>query len=143
MKEKFMPAKDFYHDIVRGALEQEGWIITSDPYYFSVGEVDFFIDLGAEQLIAAERGVDKIAIEIKGFAESSPVHAFHEAVGKYINYRAALEENESDRVLYLAIPKLSYENFFQRPFVQKMIQLEKIKLIVYEPEKKAIIKWIQ
>lgn len=137
-----MPAKDFFHDIVREALEKDGWVITSDPYYFSMGEVDFFIDLGAEQLIAAERGIDKIAIEIKGFSQPSPVNAFHEAMGKYINYRAALEENENDRVLYLAIPKLSYDDFFQRPFVQKMILLEKLKLIVYEPEKKVIVKWI-
>jgi hypothetical protein len=123
-------------------LEQEGWRITADPYYFSVGEVNFFIDLGAEQLLAAERGPDKIAIEIKGFSQASLVHAFHEAIGKYVNYRAALEENEQDRVLYLAIPQLVYEDFFQRPFVQKMILLENLKLIVYEPETKAITSWI-
>jgi hypothetical protein len=138
-----MPAKDFYHDIVKEALIKDGWTITSDPYYFSVGEVDFFIDLGAEQLIAAEKGVEKIAVEIKGFAQASPVNAFHEAMGKFINYRAALEENENDRVLYLAIPQLAYESFFQRPFVQRMIEREKLKLIIYTPETKGIWKWIQ
>ncbi|MFN0034474.1 MAG: element excision factor XisH family protein [Saprospiraceae bacterium] len=24
-------AKDFFHDLVRGLLEQEGWTITDDP----------------------------------------------------------------------------------------------------------------
>lgn len=138
-----MPAKDFYHDVVKEALIKDGWTITSDPYYFSVGEVDFFIDLGAEQLIAAEKGIDKIAVEIKGFSQASPVNAFHEAMGKFINYRAALEENEADRILYLAIPQLAYESFFQRPFVQKMIEKEQLKLIIYEPSTKGIKKWIQ
>lgn len=136
-----MPAKDFYHDVVRSALEKDGWTITDDPYYFSVGEVDFFIDLGAEQLIAAEKGVEKIAVEIKGFSAPSPVQAFHEAMGKYINYRAALEEKEADRMLYLAVPLPIFENFFQRPFIQKMLHREELKLIIYDPETKNITKW--
>ncbi len=30
-------AKDIYHDLVKKALENEGWTITHDPYYLSVG----------------------------------------------------------------------------------------------------------
>ncbi|MCB0597214.1 MAG: hypothetical protein H6557_00795 [Lewinellaceae bacterium] len=71
----------------------------------------------------------------------SPVHAFHEAMGKYVNYRAALEEKEVDRVLYLAVPLLIFQNFFQRPFIQKMLHREKLKLIIYDPKTKNITKW--
>jgi hypothetical protein len=137
-----MPAKDLFHDAVRIALEKDGWEITNDPLYFTVGEVDFYIDLGAEQLIAAERGPEKIAVEIKSFSAPSLVNAFHEALGKFINYRAALKESDSERVLFLAIPKSIHEDFFQRPFIQKMIRLEEIKLLIYEPRSKTIVKWI-
>ena len=39
-----MAAKDSYHDLVRQALEDDGWTITDDPYSFSHGKVDFRID---------------------------------------------------------------------------------------------------
>ena len=57
-----MPAKDLYHDTVRIALEKEGWIITHDPYFVRLGKRRGFIDLGAE-MIGAERGIEKIAVE--------------------------------------------------------------------------------
>lgn len=62
-----MPAKDAFHELVRTALENEEWIITHDPYHIDLGFVDFYIDLGAERLIAATRNGEKIAVEIKTF----------------------------------------------------------------------------
>nr|WP_202965242.1 element excision factor XisH family protein [Phaeodactylibacter xiamenensis] len=41
-----MSTRDKYHDVVKQALEKEGWTITDDPYSFSYGKVDFRIDLG-------------------------------------------------------------------------------------------------
>jgi hypothetical protein len=40
--------KDRFHDVVRIALEKEGWKITADPYEINVDDVDFEIDLAAE-----------------------------------------------------------------------------------------------
>ncbi len=40
-------AKDRFHDIVRTALEKEGWKIRADPYEISVDDVDFEIDLAS------------------------------------------------------------------------------------------------
>ena len=59
-----MPAKDFYHDTVRHALEKDGWEITHDPYFMRIGRRKGYVDLGAE-MVAAERGTEKIAVEIK------------------------------------------------------------------------------
>ena len=113
-----MSAKDIYHDHVRKSLENAGWTITDDPYSFSVGKVDFRIDLGAEKLIAAEKGNQKIAVEIRNsFIKPSPVQDMHEAVGKYEIYSLALDFNEPDRELYLAVPKRAYDGFFQRPLL--------------------------
>ena len=108
-----MPAKDLFHQLVRTALEQEGWTITHDPYHIDLGFVDLYIDLGAERLIAAIKDNEKIAIEIKTFLSASTISEFHTAIGQFINYRIALEAEESDRILYLAIPSEVYKRFFQ------------------------------
>jgi hypothetical protein len=57
-----MPRKDFFHQVVRQALEKDGWIITADPLDLTIGEVELFADLGADRVIAADRGTDKIEI---------------------------------------------------------------------------------
>ena len=137
-----MPARDLFHDLVKTALEKEGWLVTHDPYHIDLGFVDFYIDLGAEKLLAAIKGNTKIAVEIKSFLASSTISNFHNAIGQFINYRIALEDNEPDRKLYLAIPLDIYKRFFQYPFIQKVLQRNQIPLIVYNPENKEIRQWI-
>ncbi len=41
-----MPARDFYHETVRKALEADGWVITHDPYFPRLGKRKGYIDLG-------------------------------------------------------------------------------------------------
>jgi hypothetical protein len=55
--------RDFYHQAARTALEKDGWLITDDPLDLTTGEVALFADLGAERVIGAERGNEKIAVE--------------------------------------------------------------------------------
>jgi len=72
-----MPAKDFYHDHVKSALEAEGWKITHDPFFIRVGRRKSFIDLGAENaVIGAEKEGVKIAVEIKSFLGASDIDEF-------------------------------------------------------------------
>ncbi len=137
-----MAAKDATHSIVKLALEKDGWTITHDPYYLKVGGVEFYIDLGAETMIAAERKNQKIAVEIKSFLGASSVSEFHTALGQFINYRYALEEKDPDRVLYLAVPSNIYDEFFSLKFIAKVIQQSSIKLIVYQEKKEIIVQWI-
>jgi len=107
-------AKDLFHNVVINALIKDGWQITNDPLFLKVGGVDFFIDLGAEKLIAAERDGQKIAVEIKSFINPSSTADFHLAIGQFINYRVALKVAEPDRRLILAIPDTAYNTFFQK-----------------------------
>lgn len=51
-----MPARDIFHKVVRPALEKAGWEITDDPLLIEYGKQDLYIDLGAQKLIAAEKG---------------------------------------------------------------------------------------
>ncbi len=137
-----MSAKDAFHEVVKKALQKDGWKITHDPLSVQVGTVEMYVDLGAEKLIAAEREGEKIAVEIKSFSErSSAISAFHTALGQFINYRAALKQTEPDRVLYLAVPIVAYKTFFQLEFPKMMIEENRVKMIMYDTKREVIAEW--
>jgi hypothetical protein len=50
-------ARDLIHQLVRLALEKDGWLVTQDPYAIKVGGFDMEIDLAAENLLVAEKGL--------------------------------------------------------------------------------------
>lgn len=104
-------ARDWFHYIVRSALEKDEWVITDDPLTIRYGGVDIQIDLGAEKLLAAEKGTEKIAVEIKNFVSASKISEFHTALGQFINYRTALRLEDPKRILYLAVPSAIYSDF--------------------------------
>lgn len=137
-----MSARDRFHELVRTALEKEGWVITHDPYHIDLGFVDFYIDLGAELLLAATKDEEKIAVEIKTFLAPSTISEFHTAIGQFINYRIALEDDDPERRLYLAVPLDVYKRFFRYPFIQTVIARNKIPLLVYDTQKQEIAEWI-
>lgn len=138
-----MARKDVFHEHVRKALEKEGWLITDDPYKIKVGGIYQEIDLGAEKLFAAERGTEKIAVEVKSFLDKSPLSDFHEALGQYSNYRRALRKKEPERVIFLAVPLPVYTTFFSKPFIKEAVVEEDLKLIVYSIIEETIAAWIQ
>jgi len=135
-------AKDLFHDAVRHGLEKNQWIVTDNPLELDWEEITVKIDLAVERLIAAERGNEKIAVEIKSFIGTSAISDFHTALGQFLNYRIMLEVNEPDRLLYLAVPFETYQTFFQSRFAQVAIERYKLKLIVYDPFKEEIVQWI-
>jgi hypothetical protein len=135
-------AKDLFHDAVRRGLEKDQWTVTDDPLELELEEITVKIDLGAERLIAAERGEEKIAVEIKSFIGTSAISDFHTALGQFLNYRIMLEVNEPDRLLYLAVPFETYQTFFQSRFAQMAIDRHQIKLIVYDPIIEEVVQWI-
>ncbi|MCB0840214.1 MAG: XisH family protein [Bacteroidetes bacterium] len=135
-------AKDIYHNQVKSALESEGWTITADPYYLKMQAIEYEVDLGAEKIIAASKDNHKIAIEIKSFLVQSPTYEMHKAIGQFQTYAFALRKQEPERILYLAVPIRIYEDFFVLPFIKELISFYNIKLIVFDPDNKKIVKWI-
>ncbi|NEQ35853.1 MAG: fatty-acid oxidation protein subunit alpha [Okeania sp. SIO3I5] len=136
-----MSAKDIFHDAVRSALEKDGWLVTHDPLFMRVGDVNFQIDLGAEKIIAAEKDNRKIAVEVKYFVGKSEVKEFHLTLGQILNYRSALRKIHPNRILYLAITFEVYDSFFRREFVQDVVAEHQLKLLIFEPNKEEIITW--
>jgi XisH protein len=138
-----MARKDLYHHLVRNALAKDGWKITHDPLIISAGKRKLKVDLGAEPIIAAERGDDKIAVEVKNFINLSQLHDFYEALGQFKFYWHALQKVEPERSLFLAISTDIYSEFFDDAFVQEVASLERLKIIVFNIEKESIVKWIK
>jgi len=137
-------AKDVFHQQVKNALIKDGWNITHDPLIIRISEaVKLQIDLAAESALAAERNSEKIAVEIKSFIGDSDISAFHTALGQYLNYCQALEEQQADRSVYLAIPVETYQDFFQLPFIQRSLKRYQVKLIIYNPQQEEIKQWIK
>ncbi|GCL41297.1 XisH family protein [Anabaena sp. FACHB-1250] len=136
-----MSARDLFHQAVVNALLKEQWLITHDPLEIQLEETKLKIDLGAERLIAADKGEEKIAIEIKSFASNSPVSDFHTALGQFLNYQIILEETQSERELYLAVPNDTYISFFQTRLAKIAVEKYNIKIIVYDPIAEVIVKW--
>lgn len=114
-------AKDIYHSTVRTALEKDGWIITDDPLTLKVGGRSAFVDLGAEKLFAAEKEDKRIAVEVKSFISSSLVKDLEQALGQYIMYSQVLEQQNFNRLLYLAIPQNVFLDFFSEELPQLMV----------------------
>lgn len=137
-----MSAKDIFHAVVRSALEKEGWIITDDPLYLKVDDDKLYVDLGAENtLLGAEKYGEKIAVEIKCFLGVSLINQFHEAMGQAWNYKVVLEEQQPDRVLYLAVPEDIYEEFFTRRLAKMSVSRMQLKLLVFNPLTEEIVSW--
>jgi len=135
-------AKDRFHDVVKTALEKEGWRITGDPYEINVDDVDFEIDLAAEELLAAEREGRKIAVEVKSFISPSNVSEFHTALGQFLNYRDALNQVEPDRQLYLAVREPVYTSFFRRRFIVAAVERYQLRLVIYDVQQEVITQWL-
>ncbi len=138
-------AKDIYHNLVKQALENEGWTITHDPFYLPLGlggkKVE--ADLGAEKFIAAEKNLEKILVEIKSFITSSNINELHKSVGQFDFYALVLEGLEPDRVPFLAMPDDAYEDLIREPIVQIFLRRHKVNLITYNIQTSLIDEWIK
>ena len=137
-----MPSRDIYHNTVKNALLKDGWTITHDPLRLEWGKKDLYVDLGAEQLIAAENAERKIAVEIKSFVGRSDIDDLEKALGQYILYYDILSEREPERVLYLAIRNSVYTDLFEEPIGKLLLNKGRVKLIVFDPHTEVILKWI-
>jgi len=138
-----MPARDLYHNAVKNALIKDGWTITHDPLRLRLRRgKSLFVDLGAERLLAAERGTEKIAVEIKTFARASDMKDLEDAIGQFVLYAHLLRRSEPDRVLYLAVPELARRSVFEEEAGQVMLEDGVIRLFSFDPDQEAIVQWI-
>lgn len=136
-----MPRKDAIHDAVKKALIKDGWNVTDDPLFLEYSDEDMYVDLGAERLLAAERGSEKIAVEIKSFLGPSALTELHTALGQYQVYLAVLEKVEPDRKLYIALSKSAYDELAEMETSALVIARFQVLLVIVRIAEEEIEDW--
>ena len=137
-----MSRRDIYHNTVKLALQKAGWTITHDPFPLKIGNKRLSADLGAERLISAEKGTEKIVVEVKSFVGESDVKDLEQALGQYILYKQILNEIGENRNLYLAVSRPVFNSVFTIEIGQLLINNQIIKLIVFDDKNEEIVQWI-
>ena len=91
--------------------------------------------------VAAEKGGERIAVEVQSFLSNSDIEDFHQAIGQYAVYRAILRSTDPGRVLYLAIPEEVYIGIMSEPIGQLVMADLGLKLVVFDPAGRRIVQW--
>lgn len=136
-----MSRRDRLHNSLRRALEHDGWTITADPLKLTWEEAELRIDMGAERTFAAEKDGQRIAIELKEFTAVSRVSALEKTIGQMQLYKWALEEQEPDRILLLAVSEAAYARHFERPLFQVVVRRNKMNVLIFRPETEEVLEW--
>lgn len=138
-----MARRDDFHFVVRRALEKEDWTITDDPFPLKFENLRLQADFGAERTLAAEKEGQKIAIEVKDFDQDSPANELQKMLGQLQLYQWALDDQEPDRALFLAVSKAVYDRRFQQPSYQRAVRQNAIKMLVFDEIEEVILQWIK
>jgi hypothetical protein len=135
--------KDVFHDVVKKALQKEGWQITQEPLILDVADQEFSINLGVEKPSNVSQGTRKIAVSVKSFVRSTSLLKYQLALVKFLNDREILKRLEGDRSLYLAVPMQNYRRFLQEESLRNSLNEAQVKTIVFDPIEGAIDRWIE
>jgi XisH protein len=138
-----MPAKDIYHKAVREVLLKDGWNILKEDYELQYGGDSLYPDFAAERSIAAIRGKRRILVEVKSFVGRSFVADLQAAIGQYTMYRNVIDAQELGFRLYLAISSTIYEERFQSPLAQLMVERGSVNLLVFDARQEVVAQWIE
>ena len=106
-----------------------------------IGKKRLSADLGAQRLISAEKGTQRIVVEVKSFV-GSDVKDLEQALGQYVLYRQILNEMGSDRSPFLAVSRPRFNSVCTIELGQVLLKNQIIKLIVFDDESEAIVQWI-
>ena len=137
-----MSARDRDHDAVRDALLADDWTITGDPLHLRYAGDNLYVDLAAERLIAAEKGLRRIAVEIKTFGGASELTDLHAAIGQFVVYREVLAETDPERELYLAVSEEVRAEGFESGVAKLILARQVRRLLSFDPVRRVVVKWI-
>lgn len=138
-----MPARDAIHNSVKTALIKDGWTITHDPYSLQFGDRDLYADLGAERTLAAEKGNERIAIEVKSFLGPSAMHDLEGALGQFVLYRHLMKTSDPERRLFLAIPERAFRSLLGDVDGGKVIEDLGLTLFTVDAATEEIVRWLK
>lgn len=137
-----MPQRDQVHNVVRTALERDGWRITHDPLLLPGGSHNLYVDLGADRVLAAERAEQRIAVEVKGFTGRSEITELERAIGQYVLYETLLRKSHPGRVLLLGVPSPVFDSLLSSELGRTLREGFPLRLLVFEPVRAEVVQWI-
>ena len=137
-----MPAHDFYHDVVKAALIADGWTIHNDPLRSACGQEGSLRRPRRGAVARRRQGGPEDRRRVESFLGASEVADLEHALGQCILYEAILEQNDPDRLVYLAVHEEIHEELFQEPIGQILLKHQRLRLIVFDPEKGRIVQWV-
>jgi hypothetical protein len=137
-----MPAHDLIHESVKSAIIKDGWTITHDPCVIAIEGERLLADPGAERPFAAERGDERIVVEVKSFLGPSLIRDFEEAIGQYWLYRDVLWLSAPESRLYLALRDIVYETLAGHTSFDLLMGRQALSLLIVDIEQEEIVRWI-
>jgi hypothetical protein len=121
------------------ALKKAGWQHISEQVVIILEDRRLWIDIQARK----EAEELAILVEVKGFENmASPVEYLAQATGKYTLYRAVLDYIGIGIPLYLAVPEAAYRGILSEAIGKQALNYHGVRLIVFDPERKEIVSWI-
>jgi len=135
-----MPARDIYHDAVKNALVKDGWTITAENFQIRFKELKLYGDLEAKKIFA-QKGVEKIVVEVKSFIGVSAITEFQKALGQYRIYKRILGQTKPDVKVYLAIADAVFNRFFAGEGIRFIIEQEEVSFFTVDLESEEIVQW--
>ena len=81
-------------------------------------------------------------MEIKSFLGHSEMADLEQAIGQYTVYHDVLSRAEPERALFLAVNEEVYNNLFEEPIGELLLENQRIRLIVFDPQIEVIRQWI-
>lgn len=139
-----MAMLDKIHDAVKNALIKDGWSITDDPYTINFKGQIVLVDIAAEKnLFTAEKGDEKIAVEVKSFLSLSKMPDLYSALGQYDVYQIYLSKTAPERQLFLAVSDKVYQEFFTQEAIKIVIESKNILFLTVNLAREEIVKWIK
>ena len=119
-------------------------MITDDPLTLYLCDTRLKADVGAERSFAAAQAGRKIAVEVKDFDSASLTNELQKMMGQMQLYQWALDEQEPDRELFLAVSTAVYDEHLrdQQSLFSVIVERIGIKLIVFDQQQEVILRWI-
>lgn len=138
-----MPAIDQCEPQIIRALEKSGWKVTHNPFAIKIERSRIGYIYADLRLEHDENNEHIIIVEVKCFDSTRTIlEEFYHAVGQCIVYRNALINNDITTHVYLALPSVAYDTFFQKQLIQSVVNDIQLQLIGIDLEKEEVVEWI-
>ena len=74
---------------------------------------------------------------------ASEIHDLEVAVGQYALYRSLIERVEPERNLFLGVTTKTFAATLNEPIARSVIEDMNIALLVFDPKREVVVKWIR